>query len=153
MMKLMATFFVFTMFVNANAQEITVTKEKQHFTPEQQAELQTKKMELDLGFSEKQGREIYILNLEMAQKRKQNAAEFQTRKAENKKLTSDEKYQKELNRLEDQKKYQTELKRILGDEKYSVWKENQQNKRENHQRAIQKNRANKRTHKTAPTIN
>ena len=96
-MRTILTLFAFTVLFNVNAQEKNLQKLKQQFTPEQIAELQTKKMELDYELNEKQRKEMYELNRELAQKKQQNLEEIKTRKEENKALTVDEKYQKNYN--------------------------------------------------------
>lgn len=130
-MKTILTILAFTMLCNVSAQEKNVHQKKHQFTPEQIAELQTKQLELSYELNEKQRKELYALNYELAKKRQQNRKEMYALKLENKTLSSDEKYQKELNRLDEQKKHQTEMKRILGEKQYLNWKETYQNKRMN----------------------
>lgn len=136
-MRTLLSLFAFTILFNVNAQQKNLQEQKQQFSPEQIAELQTKKMELDFELNEKQRKEIYNLNLELAQKRQQNLAEMKARKSENKAFTSDEKYEKELKRLDEQKNHQAEMKRILGVEKYKVWKENHREEQLNRKKLFQ----------------
>lgn len=140
-MRTLLTLFAFAIFFNVNAQEKNVQDEKTRYTPEQIAELQTKKMELDFELNEKQRKDIYNLNRELAQKRQQNLEEMKARRSENRALTSDEKYQKELKRLDGQKNHQAEMKRILGEEKYKVWKENHKEQRLNRNVSMQNKRS------------
>ena len=65
-------------------------------TPEQVAELQTKKMTLDLDLTANQQKEVKALLLEEAKKREAIKTEMKARKAEDKKVTSDEKYKKQI---------------------------------------------------------
>lgn len=123
----------FMFLVNLNAQENVKQESRQFCTPEQVAELQTKKMELDFDLNDKQRKDLYQLNLQNAQKRAQNIEKMKALKAENKILSSDERYQRRLTILDDQKKNQTEMKRILGEKQYLSWKETYQNKRMNFQ--------------------
>lgn len=152
-MRTILTLFSFTVLFNVNAQDKNLQKLKQQFTPEQIAELQTKKMELDYELNEKQHKEIYNLNRELAQKRQQNLEEMKARKAENSALTSDEKYQKKLQQLEEQHQHQTEMKRILGEEKYKTWKENNKEQRINQQKSMQKKEVAMRIKRKSPKIN
>ncbi|HEX5742882.1 MAG TPA: hypothetical protein VFY09_03160 [Flavobacteriaceae bacterium] len=140
-MRTLLSLFAFTILFNVNAQQKNLQEQKQQFSPEQIAELQTKKMELDFELNEKQRKEIYNLNLELAQKRQQNLAEMKARKSENKAFTSDEKYEKELKRLDEQKNHQAEMKRILGEEKYKVWKENHREEQLNRKKLFQNKRS------------
>lgn len=152
-MRTVISILVFTFFLNANAQEKNLQELRPQFSPEQIAELQTKKMELEYELNDKQRKEIYNLNRELARKRQENLEEMKARKAENKALTSNEKYQKELNRLDEQKKHQTEMKRILGDEKYKTWKENHKGQRMNRQKSMCNKRTSMRLDRKSPKIN
>ena len=132
-MKTLLTIFCFTILLSVNAQERNLQDKKPSFTPEQIAELQTKKMELNFDLNAQQRKDLYQLNLQYAQKRQQNREEMKARRAENKSLTSDELYQKQLQRLDNQKKHQAEMKQILGEKQYLNWKETYPNKRMNSQ--------------------
>lgn len=152
-MRTLITLFAFTIIFNVTAQEKKLQEPRPQFSPEQIAELQTKKMELEYELNDKQRKEIYNLNRELAQKRQENLEEMKARKAENKALTSDEKYQIELKRLDEQKKHQTEMKRILGDEKYKTWKENHKAQRMNRQKLMHNKRTSMRMDRKSPKIN
>lgn len=149
-MRTLLTLFAFAIIFNVNAQETNLPEQKHQYTPEQIAELQTKKMELDFELNQKQRDEIYNLNRELAQKRQQNLEEMKAKRAENSNLSSDEKYQKKIKQLDDQKYHQAEMKRILGEEKYKVWKENNREKQLHRKNLIQHKRSDFHQKKTQP---
>lgn len=96
------------------------------FTPEQIAELQTKKLTLALDLTEKQQKEILKLNTEAATKRK---AKFESMKAlkgagtERPKFTADQKYAFASARLDEQIARQNKMKSILTEDQYAKWSE------------------------------
>ena len=82
-------------------------------TPEQFAELQTKKMTLDLDLNANQQKEVKALLLEEAKKRDAIKTEMKARKAEDKKITSDEKYKKQIEVLDNQIELKSKMKKVL----------------------------------------
>ena len=74
-MKNIVLIFLAAFTLSVSAQEKDMRKERKmkgnDFTPEQMAELQTKKMTLDLDLTEKQQKQVYKLNLTDAKERKQ----------------------------------------------------------------------------------
>ncbi len=147
-MKTITSILAVLFVLNLSAQEPKLNERKQQYTPEQIAELQTKKMELEFDLTDKQRKELYKLNLETAQKREAKKQELKELKTEQKQLTSDEKYQMQLKRLDEAKYHQTEMKRVLGEEKYNVWKEKQQQRQMNQKNAMRQNRMEMRKNRT-----
>ncbi len=94
---------------------------KEHFTPEQQATLKTKKMDLHLDLSEAQEKKVYQLVLENAKNRTAKKAEM--KKAEKKERTTEEKYQMKLQKLDHMLAYQEQMKTILDDKQFDQWKQ------------------------------
>ncbi len=101
-------------------------EKKQKLTPEQQVELQAKKMKLDLDLNDKQVTEVKKLLLEQAKKREAKKVEFQTKKADSKKPTSDEIYAMKNKMLDEQIAHKAEIKKILTPEQYKKWEENRE---------------------------
>jgi protein CpxP len=92
------------------------------YTPEQTAELRTKKMTLHLELNEQQEKKIYSLMLNKATKRKEKSG---SNKEEHKEEVSFEKRKEMLdNRIEEKK----ELKSILTKEQFDKWERNMQSK-------------------------
>jgi hypothetical protein len=101
-------------------------EKRQRLTPEQQVELQAKKMKLDLDLNDKQVTEVKKVLLEQAKKRKAKKEEFQTKKADSKKPTSDEVYAMKNEMLDEQIAHKAEMKKILTPEQYKKWEENRE---------------------------
>lgn len=93
-------------------------QEKQDLTPQQRAELNTKRLALHFDLTETQQKEIQKLHLEMANEHAEKRAEFQN--------NSEEAgyYQKTNARLEKRKDYQDKMKTILTESQYNKWREN-----------------------------
>ena len=92
-------------------------------TPEQMADLQTKKMTLALDLTTGQQEQIKALNLEKAKMRKAKMEERKNMKeaGDRKKPTSDERYAMQNERLDQMIAQKAEMKNILSDEQYSKW--------------------------------
>lgn len=106
------------------AQEKREQREK--LTPEQRVELQAKKMKLDLDLNDKQVADVKKLLLEQAKKREAKKAEFQAKKDDAKKPTSDEIYAMKNKMLDEQIANKAEMKKILTAEQYKKWEENRE---------------------------
>ena len=93
-------------------------QEMQDLTPEQRAELKTKRLALQLDLSEAQQKQVLNLQLEMAKKRS-------AKKQEMKKKTEEANfYDKANKRLDFKTEYQNKMKAILSESQYNTWKEN-----------------------------
>lgn len=91
-------------------------------TPEQVATIQTKKMTLVLDLNESQQKKIKTILTEDATARKAKMEERKANKEEGKKLlTSEEKYQMEIERLNHQIARKEQMKSILNDEQFENW--------------------------------
>ncbi|MFT4697319.1 MAG: protein CpxP [Flavobacteriaceae bacterium] len=95
------------------------------YTPEQIAELRTKKMALQLDLTEQQEKRVYSLMLNKTIKRKE-------KKEEHKEGVSFEKRKEILDHRIEEKK---ELKSILTKEQFDKWETNMQNKNRNKSRS------------------
>lgn len=98
---------------------------RSNYTPQQIAELQTKKMALELDLSEKQQNEINVVNLEMATKRK---AVAENRK-DKKELTETEKFDSKSKMLDEKIELKKKMKNILNDDQYAKWEKKSTMKR------------------------
>jgi periplasmic protein CpxP/Spy len=89
-------------------------QERQNLTPEQRAELNTKRLAIQLDLTEAQQREVLNLQLEMAKERAKMKQEMKNK--------ADEAgyYEKASKRLDKRKDYQDKMKAILGYVQLSV---------------------------------
>jgi protein CpxP len=99
--------------------------QKESFTPEQQAELQVKRMTLHLDLTTKQQEEIKKIVLENTKKRDAKRAEMQAKKEEGKQPTSEERFAMQNQRLDNQIAMKAELKKILSKEQMEKWEAHQ----------------------------
>lgn len=100
---------------------------KMDLTAEQMATLQTKKMTLALDLNASQQSEIQALNLEKATKRKAMMAERQANKdkEEPKKLTSEERYNKQIAMLDARIAEKAKMQKILNKEQFEKFEKMQ----------------------------
>lgn len=122
------------------AQEKRAKKER--LTPEQQTELQVKKMTLDLDLNAKQQKEVKTILLEKAKKREAKMAEFKANRTKGQKPTAEEKFEMKNKMLDEQIEMKAEMKKILTKEQFTKWEVKKEN---NKQKMTQKryNRAKK----------
>jgi protein CpxP len=92
-------------------------QERQDLTPHQKAELNTKRLTLQLDLTEAQQKEVQKLQLEMITNRE---AQKEDRKAKVEEVGF---YEKATTRLEIRQQYQDKMKAILSESQYTVWKE------------------------------
>ncbi len=108
------------------AQETPISKKnnshkKAQLSPEQQATLRTKQLDLRLDLNTAQEKKIHQLLLDNAKKR---VAHKTTKKqGEKKQLTPEERYQRKLKKLDHQLAHQSAMKTILDDKQYEQWKQ------------------------------
>ncbi|UPS91902.1 MULTISPECIES: hypothetical protein [unclassified Bizionia] len=104
----------------------------QAYTPEEMAELQTKKLTLDLDLTKEQQKQVMTLNLEAAKERKammEKRQEFQKEK-EAKSVSKDDKLKMKNDRLDKQIAMKAKMKEILNDEQYAKWEKLQKKRME-----------------------
>lgn len=96
-------------------------------TPEEAANLQTKKMTLHLDLNEKQQKEIYAINLENGNKRKEMMAAFKVKKANATKVkpTKEVRLSMENAKLDHQITMKAKMKSILNSDQFKKWEESQ----------------------------
>lgn len=104
-----------------------------NFTPEEAATIKTKKMTLALDLTDAQQKEIYKLNLEEAQERKQIVDARRKMREEGKgKTMADEKHFEKMNdKLDKQIEHKQRMKSILNPEQYDKWVKSIEKRREN----------------------
>lgn len=102
-------------------------KERMHafkdFTPEQIAELKTKKLTLALDLTDSQQNKIHAIELEKAQDRKAKQEEMKGKTLEElkDKKSSEERYEKLSTRLDKQIEFKAEMKQILTEAQFEKW--------------------------------
>ena len=144
MKKLFVTAVLLVGFLTS-AQEMKVqkgdrkarTENRETLTPEQQAELQVKKMTLELDLNAKQQAEIKKIALEQAQKRETKKAEWKANKEAGKSLSKEEKFAMKNQMLDNQIAHKAEMKKILTPEQYAKWESKQAERKDKmqHKRA------------------
>jgi Spy/CpxP family protein refolding chaperone len=95
--------------------------QKERVTPEQQVELQAKKMKLDLDLNDKQAVEIKKIMAEQSKKREAKRAEREAKKAKDVKPTADEMFQIKSQMLDEQIALKSEMKKVLTPEQFTKW--------------------------------
>lgn len=96
-------------------------RERPNLSAEQMADLRTKKMTLALDLNERQQKEIFEINKEMAADHKKIKEARKVMKESDKKPSSDEIYKKKSERLDKMIAHKTEMKKILTPEQYEKW--------------------------------
>ncbi|SRX54232.1 hypothetical protein [Aequorivita sp. CIP111184] len=127
MKKAMIILMVFSTFAitaqNKNSERKEHRKEmKENFTPEQKAELRTKKMTLDLGLNDSQQNKVKQIYIEMG---KNKPARSENRSE----MTDAQKFEAKSARLDRQIEMKKKLKEILSEEQFAKWEKTHQNKR------------------------
>jgi len=95
--------------------------DREKMTPEQQVELQVKKMKLDLDLNEKQTAQIKEIVTAQVAKREAKRAEMQSKRAEGQKPSKDELFKTRSAMLDEQIAHKAEMKKILTPEQYTKW--------------------------------
>ena len=108
---------------------------REKLTPEQQTELQVKKMTLDLDLDAKQQKEIKTILLEQAKKREAKMAEMKAKREKGEKPSADEKFEMKNNQLDAQIEWKAQMKKTLTAEQFAKWESKQE---KNTKRAAQK---------------
>lgn len=103
---------------------------REAMTPEQQAEIQTKRMTLELDLNTKQQAEVKKIVLEQAKKRDAKKTEWKANKEAGKSLTKDEKFAMKNQMLDEQIATKAEMKKILTADQYAKWEAKQANRKD-----------------------
>ena len=144
-MKRLFSIALITLFtIGVFAQEQKKERKRPKFTAEQIAELQTKKMTLDLELSERQQQQIFEINKQNAIERKQKIAELKTLRAEGKKPSNDQLFELKKNRLDKQIAHQAAMKKILNEKQFDAWKKTRKHRAQKGKRKMAKRKMAKR---------
>ena len=112
-------------------------------TPEEVANLRTKKMTLDFNLTDAQQKKIYDLNLASTKERRTKIDE-RKKAHENdsdKKPSKDEHYKILNERLDKQIAHKTEMQSILGKDQFQKWERQHKHSRKQHKRNGRKHRS------------
>ena len=115
-------------------------------TPEQQTEIQVKKMTLELDLDAKQQKEVKAILLENAKKRDAKMAEMKAKREKGEKPSADEKFEMKNKMLDNQIENKAQMKKILKPEQFAKWEEKQSDRKKNQSERVQ-NRMEKRRDK------
>ena len=122
MKKIFSLALLALLTVSAFGQEQQRQNNRFDLTPDQIAEIQTKKMVLHLDLPEKQQQQILEINKRNAIDRKRNMEEQKTLREKGQKPSSDE-FANRINlRLDKQIAHQKEMKKILNEKQFESWK-------------------------------
>jgi hypothetical protein len=102
---------------------LTFAQEKSKLSPEQQTELQVKKMTLDLDLDANQQKELRTILLENTKKREAKKMALKEKMSKNQKPTSDEQFEMKSKMLDDQIEHKAQLKKILKPEQFQKWEQ------------------------------
>ncbi len=117
MKTLLSVILVAFFMVTATAQE-----KRSKLSPDQMAELQTKKMALALDLNDGQQRELLRFNKELAGERKQKMEKYKAMKEKGEKLSDEERYTFMNEQLDKKLAVQKKMKSILNEEQYRQWR-------------------------------
>lgn len=123
--------------INMLAQRPNMRRADQKINPEQQAELQSKRLALALDLSQKQINEVKVLQLQRAKERNANRELRDSRRSSGVRPSQEELSVIRNKQLDAQIEHQNKMKKILSKEQYDTWKELKRNTRQN--RSFNKN--------------
>ena len=126
-MKNSVKLFVFLFLISITVGAQQRGERGNQFTPEQKATLQVKKMTLLLDLNKSQQDAIYTLAKNNALMRETMRANFQERRKNGTRPTSDERYQQSKLRLNKQIAHKAAMKKILTKAQFEKWEKNMQN--------------------------
>jgi protein CpxP len=110
---------------------LSFAQEKSKLSPEQQTELQIKKMTLDLDLDANQQKELRTILLENAKKREAKKMALKEKMSKGQKPTTDEQFEMKSKMLDDKIEHKAQLKKILKPEQFQKWEQNQENRTKN----------------------
>ena len=126
---LVASFLIcFTSFAQGprgnNDRQPKPKMERPDYTPTQLAELQTKKLTLELDLDEKQQAKVFDLQLKVAKDREAHKIE----KGPKDEMTDEDKFEKHSARLDSQIEYKNAMKSILNKDQFEKWEKTSENR-------------------------
>jgi protein CpxP len=121
-MKKLASIALVALFtISTFAQRQQKKQQRPDFTVDQIAELQTKKMTLQLDLNEKQQEEILEINKRKAVERKQKTEARKAIKGDDKKPSNDEIFKIKSERMDKMIAHKAEMKKILNEAQFETW--------------------------------
>ncbi len=99
-----------------------------NYTPQQMAELQTKRLTLALDLTPAQQSKMMVVTQRMAAERSAKIEKRKAMRSSGKTLTPEERYKMQNEMLDIQIKNQAEIKKILNKDQYEQWKTMKNNK-------------------------
>ncbi len=94
---------------------------RERLTPEQQTELQVKKMTLDLDLDAKQQKEINAVLLDQARMRSEKMTLLKGKREKGEKLSAQERFEMKKDALDHQIALKAKMKKILNPEQFEKW--------------------------------
>lgn len=120
-MKNIITITLLIIAISVNAQSLE-KRNHQNFTPDQIAEIQTKRMTLHLELTESQQQQIFEINKINATERKQKVNERKALREKGEKPSSQGLFERKNSQLDAQIAHQNKMKNILNEEQFDIWK-------------------------------
>ena len=114
--------------VGAFAQEHKKGHKKSDLTPDQIAELHTKKMTLGLELTETQQKKVFNLKKEHAIERESKRKERMALREKGEKPVKENSFERKNARLDKALAHQSEMKEILNDNQFETWKKSRMHK-------------------------
>ncbi|ODS81992.1 MAG: hypothetical protein ABS44_18690 [Chryseobacterium sp. SCN 40-13] len=119
------------------AQEKATRGERERMTPEQQVQLQVKRMTLDLDLTAKQQKDVEKLLTEQSQKREAVKAAQGDVKKNYKEMTSDERFAMQNKRMDEKIAFKGEMKKILNAGQMEKWEKRDNMRQERMEKRVQ----------------
>ncbi len=119
------------------AQEKATRGERERMTPEQQVQLQVKRMTLDLDLTAKQQKDVEKLLTEQSQKREAVKAAQGDVKKNYKEMTSDERFAMQNKRMDEKIAFKGEMKKILNASQMEKWEKRDNMRQERMEKRVQ----------------
>jgi periplasmic protein CpxP/Spy len=112
--------------------------EREKLTTEQQVELQTKKMKLELDLNDKQTAEVKKIVEKEVTKREAKRAEMQAKKTKGEKPSKDEMFKMKNEMLDAKIAHKAEMKKILNADQYTKWEAKQSERKHGFSKRMKK---------------
>ena len=141
MQKILSIVIVALLTVSTFAQEKQRRQHRSDLSPDQTAELQTKKMTLHLELNEKQQQQILEINKRNAIVREQNMQEHKAIREKSEKPNNEELVKRRSARLDKQIAHQKEMKKILNEKQFETWKNSGKHKAHNMKKRMRKHKS------------
>ena len=113
-------------------------RNQSEFTPKQKSELMVKKLTLELDLNAKQQKAMSDIITEQQLKREALRTDIKNKRAENKKLTSDEKFVLKNQVLDEKIALKNQLKKILTPEQLAKWEKMPKHNMKRQNRALKR---------------